>query len=369
VTTPFRNQAIGGTLLKRKAIQSPNYVPGVSGWTVNKDGTAEFSGLVLRGTFNGTNFVIGSSGAFFYGGTPAAGNLICAIATAAGTDSFGNAYGIGLTILDRNAEPGRYLQIIDSVINFTSNAANTKITTPGQIFISDATAAGDQPALRINTPATSAGNSANILMLGESQDATAASYMEFTAALIELTGIAKFDLGMQTAGGLAQNVTGRQAANVAGATISTTGNHTIGQAVTVPAADFTAGAQFEWNAEGTFGTGTTPSSAIFTVFVGSTNIGQVNIPTITAGLSAAGWHVRARMTVETTGASATTQLLLEAGWHTAAGPVGSAYWFTTTSTNPVDLSTARNLSLQFAWGSVPAGTSLTWNQIAFGRSA
>jgi hypothetical protein len=46
---PFTNPIVGGVKLIRQAIQSPNYVPGVSGWTINRDGTAEFSGVTLRG--------------------------------------------------------------------------------------------------------------------------------------------------------------------------------------------------------------------------------------------------------------------------------------------------------------------------------
>lgn len=74
------------------SVQSPDYVAGVSGWQIRKDGSAEFNSLVIRGTFNGTDFVIGPAGEFFYSGTPALGNLILSVARAAGTDAEGNAY-------------------------------------------------------------------------------------------------------------------------------------------------------------------------------------------------------------------------------------------------------------------------------------
>lgn len=49
---PFRNPIIGGaSKLIREAIQSPNYVPGTDGWTINRDGSAEFSDVDLRGRF------------------------------------------------------------------------------------------------------------------------------------------------------------------------------------------------------------------------------------------------------------------------------------------------------------------------------
>ena len=96
---PFSNPITGGQgTLVRPAIKSPNYSAGVSGWSINKDGSAEFNNLTLRGTFFGTNYIINSSGAFFYSGTPANGNLIVAIANASGTDSFGNTYTQGITL-------------------------------------------------------------------------------------------------------------------------------------------------------------------------------------------------------------------------------------------------------------------------------
>lgn len=83
--------------LRLAFLRSPNYVTGVSGWTVNQDGSAEFNNLTIRGTFFGSRFIINSAGAFFYSGAPASGNLIASITDAAGTDSFGNAYVGGIT--------------------------------------------------------------------------------------------------------------------------------------------------------------------------------------------------------------------------------------------------------------------------------
>lgn len=81
-------------------VHSPNYVPGVSGWTINLDGSAEFNNLSLRGIFTGTNYVINTHGEFFYSGTPALGNLVLSITQSSGTDSFGNHYIDGFTAYD-----------------------------------------------------------------------------------------------------------------------------------------------------------------------------------------------------------------------------------------------------------------------------
>lgn len=88
----FNNPIVGGTALRIPAIQSPNYNPGVAGWIIKIDGSAEFNNLTVRGTFNGNNFILNSSGLFIYSGTPANGNLIASIAPTSGTDSFGNTY-------------------------------------------------------------------------------------------------------------------------------------------------------------------------------------------------------------------------------------------------------------------------------------
>jgi hypothetical protein len=46
---PFEDPVVAGSVLVRPAIRSPNYVAGVSGWTINIDGSAEFSDVVMRG--------------------------------------------------------------------------------------------------------------------------------------------------------------------------------------------------------------------------------------------------------------------------------------------------------------------------------
>jgi hypothetical protein len=46
------NPLVGGTVLRRAAIQSPNYVPGVSGWAIFQDGTVEFNNGIFRGSLS-----------------------------------------------------------------------------------------------------------------------------------------------------------------------------------------------------------------------------------------------------------------------------------------------------------------------------
>jgi len=94
----FNNPIIGGGGgLVYPSIHSPNYLTGISGWTINKDGSAEFQNAIIRGTvqagtFIGSDFIINASGTFIYDGAPAAGNLIATDTSADGTDAFGNTY-------------------------------------------------------------------------------------------------------------------------------------------------------------------------------------------------------------------------------------------------------------------------------------
>lgn len=87
----FSNAVVGGSgILKRKAIQSVNYVLGTAGWTINADGSAEFNNLSIRGSFFGSRFILNSNGIYFYSGTPALGNMIMCWTSTGAADPFGN---------------------------------------------------------------------------------------------------------------------------------------------------------------------------------------------------------------------------------------------------------------------------------------
>lgn len=58
----FRNAILAGIKLIREAIQSPNYVAGTSGWSINQDGSAEFSDITLRGDGVGDTVIVGPAG-------------------------------------------------------------------------------------------------------------------------------------------------------------------------------------------------------------------------------------------------------------------------------------------------------------------
>lgn len=66
----------------------------ISGATIT--GSTITGGTITGGTFLGTDFIINDKGIFFYSGTPAAGNLIGSIANTSGSDTFGNAFPLGM---------------------------------------------------------------------------------------------------------------------------------------------------------------------------------------------------------------------------------------------------------------------------------
>ena len=60
----FSNPVVGGLFgeLIRAAIRSPNYVTGVSGWTINRDGSAEFNNVTIRLDLATGSIVVGPAG-------------------------------------------------------------------------------------------------------------------------------------------------------------------------------------------------------------------------------------------------------------------------------------------------------------------
>jgi hypothetical protein len=67
----FTNGIVAGDVLIRPAIKSPNYVPGVSGWSINQTGSAEFTDVTVGGSTASSVLVRFSDGSYqkIYGGT------------------------------------------------------------------------------------------------------------------------------------------------------------------------------------------------------------------------------------------------------------------------------------------------------------
>ena len=149
---------VGSTVLRRPAIQSPNFVTTVSGWTINADGSAEFNNLTIRGTFNGTDFIINASGAFFYSGTPALGNLSASLVPGVSTvtDPEGNTAQPGFTSY---ASSTFWAQLLAGVLNFATTGTFTNASfgsnVPGAAYMSSGAAVSSDAIAEVLAEATS----------------------------------------------------------------------------------------------------------------------------------------------------------------------------------------------------------------------
>lgn len=57
----FSNPIVGGTTLIRPAIRTPNFVAGSAGWSINKDGSAEFNDVTVRGSGTTDALIVGAA--------------------------------------------------------------------------------------------------------------------------------------------------------------------------------------------------------------------------------------------------------------------------------------------------------------------
>lgn len=146
-------------------VHSDNYVAGSSGWSINKDGTAEFNHVVIRDGqgVSGTDL--------YYSGTPAAGNLIASVSFNGGVDAYGNHYVDGVAVYDfPNSNFSQmksgfiYVGKISGGVPNTSTAAQLNVN-PGALFIQGLSTIGEPVASNIQvTPGTdlAATGSANV---------------------------------------------------------------------------------------------------------------------------------------------------------------------------------------------------------------
>jgi hypothetical protein len=128
------NPVVGGTVLRRAAITSPQFNianPAASptpSWGILQSGVAWFFGLILSGgTIEGPDYLINTAGAFFYSGAPALGNLIASVASTGGTDGFGNAYQAGITSYSGTT----FAQLFASTLNFMIAGDTTQAQVSG----------------------------------------------------------------------------------------------------------------------------------------------------------------------------------------------------------------------------------------------
>jgi len=168
------------------SIFSPNFITGVSGWSIQKNGNAEFNNLTIRGTFFGLDFIINSAGIFIYSGTPALGNLVGSWAPVAGSDSFTNAYQKDFTVYIAN---GGYVNI-NSSGGIGGNTAvlfnpggTSHVTEKPQLYgaSNNGTLVNEFEFLALVSGAAGGLDDTQIQLLSERADASAGAVINFLA--------------------------------------------------------------------------------------------------------------------------------------------------------------------------------------------
>lgn len=93
------------------SLQSPNFsLANQTGWAIMKNGDAYFFNVTAEGSVTSNTVIVDGSGdgIFIYDGPAAFDNLVVSIASAAGTDSFGNDYsGPGISVSAPGASGGK----------------------------------------------------------------------------------------------------------------------------------------------------------------------------------------------------------------------------------------------------------------------
>lgn len=182
----FTNPIVGGgNALIRTAIRSPDFVTGVSGWSINKDGSAEFNDLDARGSIEAGNGTVRlNSGGIFVQGT---------------NHQFDINFVAGF-LARRFPDTGAYSQLTVlsppfggiSLYNMADPTPNGNDVEAGSLFAQLFTATGsEQPAMRWRSP-NFVGRSDNAITITGQSEASGDNdgYIELDAPLVSIRGIA-----------------------------------------------------------------------------------------------------------------------------------------------------------------------------------
>jgi hypothetical protein len=169
--------------------------------------------------------------------------------------------------------------------------------------------------------------------------------------------------------GLSMNMSGSALSAVDTPSVPNASTQTLGH-LPVPAGDVEADCAFTGHLSGFFSTasGSAPSSANFAIVWGSTAIASLSVPAagLWTGASGAGWWLDFEVDFTSTTAA---ECVIKLGWHTGTGVAASVTWHLTGAQTGLTTTAARNLSVQFTWGSAPSGTQLQTDVCRIGRAA
>ena len=133
------NPVVGGTVLRRAAIQSPDFVAGSAGWAINADGTAQFNsvtffgpaGLAVQITANGIQLTptgVGAGGEGGFVDATGPGETQVSSGATNGTD---NEAAIFLQSANDNAGKRQVTLIADTVTLNATTGANIPYPSAG----------------------------------------------------------------------------------------------------------------------------------------------------------------------------------------------------------------------------------------------
>jgi len=368
MTSGFNNSIVAGSNnLIRAAIQSPNYVPGVSGWTVKKDGTVEFNsgtfrGTVVAGQFQGSQFIMNNSGLFFYSGTPAAGNLIAAFAPTAGTDSFGNAYVQGLLV----ADPASMVFPSGATNERTAAQMLASIGVPHagaqfsalQIFGGSMTTAGAKDLVYIQFSSGDDDDTSDANLIFRYVDNAGVSHQH---AYMDSTGF-NIVTGSVPGGGGGGTTPDTSYSDFTLRTVTATGVTTqLGSTFTFAAGDNTATTVYEYQAwgNGTWGSTQQQLNVAYSI-TGNPGTSNGILNTTFPASTAFNWHMHywfSQLPVNSAGSmNGTWEMNVSA--NTAAAQAGTSMLRTFTGAS-IDTSAAFSFGMNAGWASTTGGPTLT----------
>lgn len=378
----FQDDILAGTTLVRAAINSPNYVQGSTGWAIKIDGSAEFNNVTIRGgaivggTLTGTDWIINAAGSFFYSSTPAHGNLVASIASAGGTDGFGNVYQAGTWAYgSAGASAGLGASGIDAALLLVPGGS-THVTSVPQVIAAGTNAGAVNEAEWLVLESGKAGghDDATIQLISQNANATAAARMVFEFGGSIAVQINKTNVTITTGGGT--GFSGTPDISQVDTTVDTNANNgtqPMTQTWAIPALDPQVGTVYEIETtfNGTFQSATLgfkPRLSANPTMV--TSGGDVIANTFFgAGAGFAG-HVRLKMIVTATGAGGTADFFINGGvgnnGNRSPG-VNEAYLSSQATGVAIDTTAANTLVIVSVWGSNVAGQTVVSHGSTFTR--
>lgn len=175
----FSNPVVGGSTLVRNAIQSQDYVTGVSGWAIFRTGAAEFNNVTVRG-----NVIAG-------GGTVTLDSTGLRVASTLNTSEFLVNRSAGFVARNVPDNGGIALMTVGQAL-FTPTTGNTGPnggvwTTNARLISLTATlGAEDLPQMFVTSGAINSQAVSQIVLSGAGQGGVSKSFIQVTADTVQI---------------------------------------------------------------------------------------------------------------------------------------------------------------------------------------